>query len=440
MSIVSFVLVSLFSVSVASAQVIQGSYLLLMDSSRQAQVEHLFSKSEIQLQKIPGSTKSYTLKFFKNDPGLKMLSESKLFESVESDYFMPAAKLERKLFSVPPKIMSDGSVPADPSDVILPNDPDFNKCWALHNAKGGPDMGAARAWKIRTETAPDFIIAVIDSGIDLKHPDLKDNLWVNPGEIAGNGIDDDKNGYIDDVHGVNTWTGTGNPQDEVGHGTLVAGIIGAVGNNSIGTTGVIWKTKIMAINGNDDANRMSYSGAVKGGYYAAANGAKVVNGSWGTFTACPTIQQMILDLNDKGILFVGAVGNVDNNIDTQYLEYPAAYRIPNMIEVTAVDKDNELTPRANFGKKYVQLAAPGWLIHTTALGLKYTEDYGTSLAAPFVTAAVAMVWSEFPSLTYLEVKAKILSSVDVVPSLSDKVATSGRLNLEKALSPQTKIL
>lgn len=278
-------------------------------------------------------------------------------------------------------------------------------------------------------------MAVIDSGIDLNHPDLKANLWVNEDEIPNNNLDDDHNGYIDDVYGADTHLGTGDPMDTVGHGTQVAGIIGAVGNNGVGTSGVIWKTKIMAIRAEDGTKRISYSGAVKGGYYAAANGAKVVNGSWGTFTAAMSIKEMIQDLDRQGVIFVGAVGNVNNNIDTQYLEYPAAFRLPNMIEVTAIDQDNELTPQANYGRKWVNIAAPGWRITTPALGGGYKTDYGTSLAAPFVTATVAMVMSEFPQLNHYEVRQKVLSAVDVIPGLADKVGTSGRINLLKALTP-----
>jgi len=297
--------------------------------------------------------------------------------------------------------------------------------WALER------IHAPQAWMHRTST-DDVVVAVLDSGVDITHPDLKGNLWVNPGEIPANGIDDDRNGWVDDIHGYDSHHEKVEVQDQVGHGTYLAGIIGAVGNNGIGTTGVAWKTRLMVIRG-DDHRRMSWTGAVKGGYYARDNGAKVVNASWGTYSATGGIREMLRDLEDSGVMVVNAVGNNANNVDIENRAYPAGFATSNLIVVSAFHPSEKLVHYADFGPKYVHLAAPGWGNPTTILGGKYGTQAGCSVAAPYVTAAVALVWAEHPEWTHHQVREQILSTVDRVPALAGKVATGGVLNLARAL-------
>jgi subtilisin family serine protease len=318
-----------------------------------------------------------------------------------------------------------GSLSRSASSLVYPDDLQKGANWALER------IHAPEAWSRRTST-DEVVVAVLDSGVDITHPDLRDNLWVNPGEIPSNGIDDDRNGWVDDIHGYDSHYEKVEVQDQVGHGTYLAGIIGAVGNNGIGMTGVAWKTRLMVIRG-DDHRRMSWTGAVKGGYYARDNGARVVNASWGTYTATGGIREMLRDLEDSGVMVVNAVGNNGNDIDTGHRAYPAGFATSNLIVVSAFHPSEKLVHFADYGPKYVHLAAPGWANPTTFLGGKYGTQAGCSVAAPYVTAAVAMVWAEHPEWTHHQVREQILSTVDRVPALSDKVATGGVLNLARAL-------
>jgi subtilisin family serine protease len=299
------------------------------------------------------------------------------------------------------------------------------KNWALEQ------IGAPQAWTKRTN-ADDIVVAILDSGVDITHPDLKENLWVNPGEVPANGVDDDQNGWVDDIHGYDSHYEKVEVQDQVGHGTFLAGIIGAVGNNGVGTTGVAWKAKLMVVLG-DDHRRMSWMGAVKGAYHARDNGAKIINASLGTYSATTGLREMVRDMEASGVWIVNAVGNNSNNVDTQYRAYPSGCATSNPLVVTALHPNRQLVQYADHGEKYVHLAAPGWGGATTLLGGGYGVQAGCSVAAPYVTGAAALLWAEHPEWTYRELRVQLLQAVDVLPSLRGKVATSGVLNIGRAL-------
>jgi subtilisin family serine protease len=228
---------------------------------------------------------------------------------------------------------------------ITPNDPLFTNQWALNNTgqPGGTpdaDIDAPEGWDIQSQ-APNIVVAVTDTGARLTHEDLKENLWVNSGEIPGNGIDDDGNGYKDDVHGINAITESGDPSDDAGHGTHVAGIIGARGNNGKGVSGVAWQLKLMILKCLNSEGDGDDADALECLEYAKNNGAQIVNASWGDSFYSQALRDKIALLRRSGIIFVVAAGNdaLDND---RALTYPACYDLDNIVSVAATTKTNTL--------------------------------------------------------------------------------------------------
>ncbi len=331
---------------------------------------------------------------------------------------------------------------------VTPNDPEFPKQWAHANDGGnngiaGADIKSAAAWDVRTDASA-VVVAVIDSGIRYNHPDLAANMWVNPREIPGNGIDDDGNGYVDDVHGINAILNNGNPADDLGHGTHVAGIIGAVGNNGTGVAGVAWQVKLMALKflrggTGTTAGRGSTSDGIECINYAIRHGAHIINGSYGAASGPvtqfdPAERDAILAARAAGILFVAAAGNDAANMEL-LAHYPASYRLENVVAVANSTARDDASISTNFGAGSVELFAPGTEIwstwHTDALPYRHTS--GTSMAAPHVAGALALLKAHFPADTYRRLVNRLLRHVDPVSAFSGRVQTGGRLNLDRAL-------
>jgi subtilisin family serine protease len=318
-----------------------------------------------------------------------------------------------------------------------PNDPDYSRglTWGLNNIQGnGGDIGAVQAWA-RVTDARDVVVAVIDTGIRTTHEDLAANLWVNPGEIPGNGVDDDRNGYVDDVHGINVVDGTGDPWDEDGHGTHVAGIIGAVGNNGRGTVGVAWRVRLMGLRflaGDADG---SVSGAIECLNYARTQGAHLVNASWGNGSRSILLERALLQARDAGVIVVAAAGNHGRDMDREPF-YPAGFSAANIVSVTATTRSDGLASYANYGRGRVDLAAPGDGIHSTwhTSDNAYRLNNGTSMAAPFVTGGLALMKAVCPGCSYGQLITALLDTVDRLPALEGKVKSGGRLNLGAAVA------
>ena len=212
--------------------------------------------------------------------------------------------------------------------LAIPNDPSFGQLWGLNNTgqAGGTsdaDIDAPEAWNLTTGNA-NLVVGVIDTGVDYTHPDLAGNIWTNPGEIAGDGIDNDLNGFIDDIHGWDFAYGDADPMDVDGHGTHVSGTIAASGNNGTGVTGVAWGAKIMALRFLDDNGSGSTSNAIAAINYATAMGVKITNNSWGGGGFSQALADAIAAANTSGALFIAAAGNDSSNNDTTP-SYPASY-------------------------------------------------------------------------------------------------------------------
>jgi subtilisin family serine protease len=325
---------------------------------------------------------------------------------------------------------------------LIPNDPRFHELWGLRNTgqSGGTpdaDIDAPEAWTLEIGKR-DGVIAVVDTGIDYTHPDLIDNMWHNPNEIPGNGIDDDHNGYIDDVYGIDTYNQDSDPFDDNGHGTHCAGTIGAVGNNGIGVTGVNWMTKIMALKfmgsggygfTDDVIECMEYSIAMK----ERGIDVRVLSNSWGGNENSQALHDAISAAGSHGILFVAAAGNSAQNNDLSP-SYPASYPNDNVISVAATNRKDDLASFSNWGGSTVDVGAPGESILSTTPGNTYTSYSGTSMATPHVSGLAALIMAMHPSYSYLQVKTSILSTVDKPSSLHGKVLSNGRINAWRALT------
>lgn len=309
--------------------------------------------------------------------------------------------------------------------------------WSLHNVGifyglSGADINAAPAWDT-THDAPDTIVAVIDSGIYFDHSDLAANLWSNPGEIAGNGVDDDSNGVIDDTHGFNAFAGNGNPDDDNGHGTHCAGIIAADGHNASGVTGVAWSARLMSLKFLSAEGAGVTSDAIECIDYAVDHGAKILNLSWGGSSYSASLLAALERARTAGAIVIAAAGNDARNNDNTPI-YPAGYALDNILAVAATDRRDTLAWFSNYGPAHVHLAAPGAEILSTWIGgTSATKTLsGTSMAAPHVSGAAALLAARFPSDTYRQRINRILGGAETIVGLP--VARSARLNLLGALT------
>ncbi len=311
------------------------------------------------------------------------------------------------------------------------NDTNYNLLYGLQQIKA-PD-----AWDIATDSS--IIVAVLDSGILYTHEDLADNMWINQKEKNGTaGKDDDGNGYIDDIYGYNFEGETGDPKDLGGHGTAAAGVIGAVGNNSLGVTGVCWNVKLMALKFMADEEGTTTK-EVKGIAYAVANGAKVINMSFGTDAHAQAEEDAILEAKNAGVVCVCSAGNdgTDNDVTPVY---PVCLTGLNVIGVGASDETGAMAALSNYGLKSVDLLAPGVKILTTYIDNtkalandSYAEATGTSFSAPYISGCIALLWAIHPNETYGEILNRLYKTVDAVEAKGTcPVRTGGRVNLAAA--------
>lgn len=325
-----------------------------------------------------------------------------------------------------------GVAAAEPDYVIqmklTPNDTQYSSLYGMEK------ISAPTAWDYSTGSG-DFVVAVIDTGVDYNHPDLAANIWHNPAETPNDGVDNDGNGIVDDYYGANfVGTNSGNPFDDNGHGTHVSGTIGAIGNNSLGVAGVNWHVKIMALKFLSASGSGSTSDAIEALNYAVAHGVKVSNNSWGGGGYSSALFNAIQAAQNAGHIFVAAAGNSNVNIDTTP-SYPASYNLANVVAVASTTSTDARSSFSNYGVNTVDIAAPGSGIISTTPNNTYSNYSGTSMATPHVTGAIALYWDANPGDSATQVIQKLKDSADVVSGLNGYVNGARRLNVGKMLEP-----
>jgi subtilisin family serine protease len=322
--------------------------------------------------------------------------------------------------------------------VTVPNDPRFNEQWAFGK------IGATNAWALTTGSS-NVVVAVLDTGVRYTHEDLSANMWRNPAETPGNGIDDDGNGYIDDIFGIDPVNDDSDPIDQpVGftyHGTACASIIGAVGNNGRGITGLNWAVRIMALRVAAASNFISAAWAAEAFEYVLMMkergvNVRVTSNSYGLDDApSQTLRDALEALGTAGVLSVFAAGNASKNVDVS-CDYPACFGLPSMLNVAATDSLDLFASFSNYGATNVDLAAPGVNI-TVAEGSSsngYTGSFsGTSASCPYVAGAAALLASAYPSVTVAQIRTALMTTVDLLPTLTNRMVSHGRLNVGRAI-------
>jgi subtilisin family serine protease len=328
-----------------------------------------------------------------------------------------------------------------------PDDPLFPKQWGLANngtnssstsfeGKEGEDINALKAWS-NFKLKKSIKIAVIDTGVEYNHPDLKENIMVNLKELNGeDGVDDDDNGFVDDVYGYDFSGATDNdPMDGNGHGTHCAGII-AASHNDIGVSGVVSKAQILPVQFLTASGRGSYAGAVKAIDYAIKRGVDIMSNSWGGGSNSRTVKLAVNRAEKAGILFVAAAGNSYNNSDEKPL-YPAAFDNKNIVSVGSYQGDGNKSGFSNYGQKSVDVFAPGSKIYSTYKGKTYKSLSGTSMATPMVSGIAAYLLSVNPKLTVKKLKERLINTSVKTDALKDLSVSNGRVDTFRALKNLT---
>ena len=293
---------------------------------------------------------------------------------------------------------------ASAAPALAASDPLLADQWALSEPKA---IGAQEAWT--QSQGAGVVVAVLDSGVQLNHPDLAGNLWTNPGEVPGNGRDDDRNGYVDDVYGANIFTDNGNVNDDEGHGTHVAGIVAARAGNGIGGSGLAPKARIMAVKVLD-SNRSGNSSLLASGIrYAVDMGAQILNVSINGDGTSGDLNEALRYASEKGATVVASAGNNSRNIDLSP-SYPASSNEPSVLSVTATDEGGGIVGFANRGLRSVDLAAPGEMILSTARGSGYENRSGTSMAAPYVSGSLALLAAARPDLSQAALRGALMAT------------------------------
>ncbi len=336
---------------------------------------------------------------------------------------------------------TDGSpaIFAEPDYIVFttatPDDPRFEDLWGLQNTgqaggTAGADISAGEAWNLSTGSS-DVIVAVIDTGVDATHQELAPNIWTNPGETAGNGIDDDGNGLIDDTNGWDFYDDDKDPSDEDFHGTHVAGTIGAAGNNTFGVVGVAWNVSLLPIRFLGPSGGTT-SDAIDCITYSTTIGADLSSNSWGGGGFSTALHDAINAANDADILFVAAAGN-DSLDSDQITNYPSGYEVDNIISVASTTRNDTLSDFSNYGASSVDLGAPGSEILSTSPANSFRLLSGTSMATPHVSGVCALIKSLIPDASAALIKETLFDTVDPLPALSGITTTGGRMNAFAAL-------
>ncbi len=371
---------------------------------------------------------------------IKLLQQHPDVAVVEPDFDVHLLGGSRKK---KPKVEVDPTIPFQTNDPALAPDPKMKEIYGLYK------VHAPEAWSIFRGSSK-IVVAIIDSGVDYTHEDIITNLWYNPGETGtylddkgieknkqNDGVDNDGNGFPDDVIGWDVRNNNAFPFDDNNHGTHVAGTVGAVGQNGRGVSGVAQDVSLMAVKFTNKDGSGSISNAIKAIKYAVDNGAKILSNSWGDEKFSQNLYDAIKYAQDHGVLFVAAAGNGGgdsrgDNIDRDPT-YPAAFDLDNIVAVAATGESDKLEYYSNYGSRGVDLGAPGSYVYSTIPRNKYEWFSGTSMATPHVSGAAALVWGFNEGLTYQQVKNALIQTVEPIKTLSGKSVSGGRLNVKAAL-------
>lgn len=376
--------------------------------------------------------------------GLKTVFRAESIEPVSKSqgiYLVRKNNLERPEFAIAEMMSSPAVELVEPNYIYridrLPNDPLLHELWGLvntgqKNGQAGLDINARQAWEIETGSK-EIIVGVIDTGIDYRHQDIQANMWVNEEEFNGEpGVDDDGNGYIDDIYGVNFINDSGDPMDDHGHGTHVAGTIGATGNDGLGMVGVAWNVRLMGLKFLSSGGSGSLANAIKAIDYATEMGAHLTNNSWGGGGFSQLLYDSIERSQKAGQLFVAAAGNSSSNNDVRP-GYPASYDIDNIVSVAAVDRNGGLARFSSYGATTVHVGAPGVDVFSATPNNRYATWSGTSMASPHVAGLAALLLSHDGDLSYLDVKERMVNTARPLASLNGKTISGGMIDAYLAL-------
>jgi subtilisin family serine protease len=404
------------------------------------------------LEAVPGEflVRIKSSAFSMNRPELEQSLASKILREIPSDHLLVLKRSVVEVASSAIESLSHNPYVevAEPNYIYrlekTPNDLDYGKLWGLKNTgqadsrsngTAGIDIDAERAWDITTGSE-DVVVAVIDTGMDYTHPDLKENIWTNMAELNGQaGVDDDGNGYVDDVHGYNfsdAANPTPDPLDDNGHGSHCAGTIGGHGNDGTGIVGVNWKVQIMPVKFLSSGGGGTLESAVLAIDYATKMKARIMSNSWGGGGESDILKAAIQRAADAGILFVAAAGNDGwSTDDTPH--FPSNYDVENIVSVAAVDNQGQLASFSNYGQHSVHLAAPGLNIYSSYMGGAYQWLSGTSMATPHVSGVAALLLAQDPKLTATDLKTRMLTTARTMASLRNKTSSGGMVNAYFAL-------
>jgi|GEM_PF-1149994 len=400
-------------------------------SSPAAKVDLASSRAGIMVRAAGGVVRRYLA-----TSGIMTIDFKEAINSSDADIWLAAALTFLKNEGTVAEVEPDYLIPL----VAVPDDPRFKDQRSFRNDDGGKDVAITPAWNLTTGNKA-IVVATIDSGIDCNHEDLTANCWVNPGESGNdsagqdkrtNGVDDDGNGLVDDWQGWNFFSNNNRPFDDNGHGTHVAGIIGAVGNNGKGVAGINWNVSLVPLKAFDASGMGTVSAIIASLDYAAKMGITLTNNSYGQFDPPRILEQAVIAARDKGVFMSCAAGNAGKMLN-QLMFGPATYPYDNIIAVTAVDDKGAWPKFANSGHTSIDLAAPGVDVLSTTPDNHYERLTGTSMATPHVTGALALMKAAFPDATYQDLAARVIKGVTVIPENKYQCASGGMLNVFNAM-------
>ena len=425
----------------AAVETVPGEVLVKLKGSDKAALKSVMSNV--------GATLARTVKLSYGDVHvLKLDQKSNIKSVVKSLASDPAVEYAEPNFVyraiVPEKEVNLQSLMAPVMQFGAPNDPKFGQLWGLDNTGSnepsrtqpglvGADVDAFKAWEI-TKGSRAVKIAVIDTGIDYRHPDLKDNMLVNEAELNGTeGVDDDGNGFVDDIYGYDFAGKDGDPMDGHSHGTHCAGTIGATHDNGVGVAGVMSEVSFLAVKFLSDSGSGSTADAIAAIDYATLRGVDIMSNSWGGGGYSEALKEAIERASEAGILFTAAAGNSGSNND-QSPHYPSNYDVANVISVAASTAQDDLASFSCYGRRTVHIAAPGHRILSTTKNGGYAVYSGTSMATPHVTGALGLLLAQEGRLPVAEVRERLMATSEPVGALRGRTINSGRLNAYNLLT------